>query len=129
MPKVIGPVNCPYCLRLAKLVTGKVIYPNRPDLHKHRFWQCAPCDAWVGVHAASKAAHPLGRLANAELRKAKMAAHAAFDPWWRSRGMRRTAAYRDLAERMGMEKSKAHIGKMDVSDCARVVAIYGGVTT
>lgn len=42
--------TCPYCQRPSLLVTGKTIYPHRPDLVAKRFWQCAPCDAYVGCH-------------------------------------------------------------------------------
>lgn len=61
-------VVCDYCGADAKLVTGDVIYPHRHDLRARRFWQCVPCDAYVGTHANSLNHHPLGRLANAELR-------------------------------------------------------------
>ncbi len=112
-------MNCPYCQRPADRVTGKEIYPHRPDLAKKKFWRCAPCRAWVGCHAATW--HPLGRLANAELRQAKMLAHAAFDPLW-NRGRRsRSEAYAWLASQLGMTSSECHIGMFDVEDCRRVV--------
>jgi len=93
-------VTCPYCQSAAKLVGGRAIYPHRPDLAAKRFWQCKPCDAYVGCHEAGNGqgdgTKPLGRLANAELRKAKKDAHYAFDRLWldapnrrRARGCRR----------------------------------------
>lgn len=97
------------------------MYPHRPDLHDKRFYRCAPCAAWVGCHPGS--ANPLGRLANAELRKAKSAAHTAFDPLWKSKRMRRKEAYGWLAERLGVKKNECHIGMFDVADCKRVVEI------
>ena len=78
---MIAPV-CPYCNEDAVLTTGTVLYPHRPDLATKHFWMCWKDKAWVGCHPHSDA--PLGRLANADLRRAKMAAHAAFDPLWRS---------------------------------------------
>lgn len=95
-------LKCPYCDKNAKLVTGKEIYPHRTDLYGKFFWLCADCDAYVGCHPVTKhnkcASNPLGRLANAELRKAKMKAHASFDPIWKSGCKSRADAYKWLAE-------------------------------
>ena len=83
-------VMCPYCGRHAVLVKGDVIYPHRPDLFEKNFWQCEPCGAYVGCHEANPkfgfdGTQPLGRLADAKLRKAKWDAHAVFDPLWRDK--------------------------------------------
>lgn len=75
-------MECPYCRQPAKLVTGAAMYPHRPDLIHKWFYRCFPCDAHVGCHPGTR--NPLGRLANFELRTAKIAAHAAFDPIWRN---------------------------------------------
>jgi hypothetical protein len=123
-------VVCPYCDRPAALVTGAAIYPHRPDLFGLKFWQCAPCDAYVGCHKAgahvdgviSDGTLPLGRLANAALRKAKSAAHAAFDPLWKSRSMKRGEAYRWLARELGISSANCHIGMFDIDACRAVVA-------
>lgn len=112
-------VNCDYCQQPAQLVGGDTIYPHRPDLAHKWFYYCAPCIAWVGCHPGTE--KPLGRLANAELRRAKQDAHAAFDPLWQSGGMKRKAAYAWLAEQLGVER--IHIGKCDLATCRRVVEI------
>jgi hypothetical protein len=86
-------------------------------------YYCAPCDAYVGVHKGTD--RPLGRLANAELRKWRNKAHASFDPLWkfgRYRG-KRSAAYGWLADMMGLPKSETHIAMFDVENCQRVVTI------
>lgn len=114
---------CPYCGRQAELVTGATIHPHRPDLHAKYFWLCSPCSAWVGTHRGGRNHQPLGRLANADLRFAKQAAHAAFDPLWRRCGMRRGGAYKWLADQLGIPADKCHIGMFDVSTCERVVAV------
>lgn len=125
-------VVCPYCHRDAALVTGNEIYPHRPDLIDKLFWRCAPCGAYVGCHPrAGKNGKggigdgrvPLGRLANAELRRAKQRAHAAFDPMWRSGQVRRKAAYAWLAGELGLCAENCHIGMMDVDACRAVVAV------
>lgn len=119
-------VICPYCQKPAKLVTGREIYPHRGDLYQLRFWQCPPCDAYVGCHKANrkhglKGQEPLGRLANAELRAAKSAAHREFDPLWKDGYMDRGQAYAWLSEALGIPKGSCHIGMFDVPDCLRVV--------
>ena len=112
-------VICLYCGKAAKLVTGKQIYPHRPDLYSKQFWQCKEDDAYVGCHAGSD--KPLGRLANAKLRGLKMKAHAAFDPIWKSGKMSRNVAYAWLSKKLGIEPSQCHIGAMDLADCKRVI--------
>jgi hypothetical protein len=113
-------VLCDYCAQPARLVMGDAIYPGRPDLHAKSFWQCQPCAAYVGCHPGTQ--NPLGRLANAELRKAKMAAHTALDPIWRSGSMKRKDAYGWLAQQLGIKRNDCHIGMFDVDQCKRVVA-------
>src|ERR1700684_383239 len=107
--------RCRYCEQPAQLVDGTVIYPHRPDLAAKRFWACLPCSAWVGCHPGTE--KPLGRLANAQLRAAKMAAHGIFDPLWKGGPMRRREAYRWLAGELGMEPKRCHIGYMDLTEC------------
>ena len=112
---------CDYCQQEAKQVTGRTIYPHRPDLYHKVFWYCAPCDAWVGCH--EKTMKPLGRLANAELRRAKMRAHAAFDSLWKSGEMNRHQAYRWLANQMGLTIDTCHIGMFGLDQCAKVLEV------
>lgn len=114
-------VVCPYCSLPAKLVGGSAIYPHRPDLYHKRFYQCAPCGAYVGCHPGTT--KPLGRLATEELRKMKSAAHAAFDTLWKSGRMTRKDAYAWLAAEMELPSADCHIGMFDEDQCRRVVRI------
>lgn len=114
-------IICPYCSLPARLVDGSVIYPHRPDLKEKLFWQCAPCDAYVGCHSGTD--KNLGRLANAGLRLLKSAAHRAFDPRWRDGSMTRSEAYAWLAEVMNMNKNDCHIGMFDEDACEAVINI------
>lgn len=143
---------CTYCHKPAELVGGERIYPHRPDLADKKFWLCAPCDAYVGCHAAgvwvpdmgpdkvtSDGTLPMGRLANAELRAAKRAAHDAFDPTWKTFSVwkrhpaftpdakydnaRRKALYRWLAKAMSIPEAQCHIGMFDVEECKRVIEL------
>ena len=119
-------VICPYCGSEAELVTGREIYPHRLDLYAKKFYQCEPCDAYVGCHPGTE--NPLGRLADIELREAKMRAHAAFDPIWKSGNKKRGSAYAWLADQLGIDQKDCHIGMFDVDMCQRVVEVCSGAT-
>lgn len=119
----MAAVVCPYCYRDAELVTGERLYPNRPDLWGKSFHLCEPCWAYVGCHPGST--KPLGRLANAELRTLKQAAHSAFDRRWKGPQafQTRTEAYAWLAKQLRLEPSACHIGMFDAATCLRVVEV------
>ena len=114
-------VICPYCNNIADIVSGDRIYPHRPDLAEKKFYLCTPCDAYVGCHPGTT--KPLGRLADKTLRRAKVAAHNAFDPLWRAGPMTRLEAYQWLAEALGIAFADCHIGFFDLQQCQRVTEI------
>lgn len=123
-PKV--EVKCPYCEAEAKLVDGKTIYPHRPDLHAKKFWECEPCDAYVGCHPNTD--KPMGRLATLALRQWKMKVHAHFDLLWKNeegkkKYQARSAAYVWLAGRMGIPVTDCHIGMFSEEQCAEALRI------
>lgn len=135
--------QCPYCKGKSVPVSGEYVYPHRPDLFEKKFFMCVPCEAYVGVHAAT--GEPLGTLANAYLRKLRSQAHAAFDPVWKDAASQeslaeirdgrrkkftpygqlvtkhRTAAYARLAELMDISVENCHIGSFDAAQCRRVI--------
>lgn len=125
---------CPYCENPAILVTGAKVYPKRVYLHGLRFWLCGPCDAYVGCHkegayiwvdgvkVVSDGTLPLGRLADAELRRWKANAHTVFDPMWKGAGMTRVDAYKWLAKQLKLNASQCHIGMFDIAQCKAVIA-------
>lgn len=87
-------------------------------------WQCPNCvQSICGCHRGT--GKPLGNPANAATRKARRAAHNAFDPIWRKRGKAwtRPHAYRALAECMGISPAKCHISWMDQHAAERVVQL------
>lgn len=110
-------VYCDYCGSRAQYVDSQVIYGRSYGM----IYLCKPCDAYVGVHRGTDV--PLGRLANAELRKWKCAAHDAFDPLWKSKRMTRHQAYAWLSEQLGIPPKRTHIGMFDVLTCKKVVQI------
>jgi len=85
----------------ARLVDGGEIYPHRQDLAHKKFWKCADCGNYVGCHPDSE--KPLGFIPTAEVRKARREIHAILDPLWRSKKIRRGAAYKYISNRMGYE--------------------------
>ena len=112
--------RCLECGHHAEPVTGDRIYPHRRDLRAKRFYLCA-CGAYVGAHRDS--GEPLGHPVGAEGRKARMAAHDAFDPLWRSGRMSRSEAYKWLAEQLGQPASKTHISWMTAEQARQVAAL------
>ena len=112
---------CNYCGNSSKLVTGREVYPHRPDLFSLPIWACMPCGAWVGCHPGSD--NSLGRLANASSRRLKMAAHAAFDPLWKSGNLKRKDAYYWLSKQLGVPFGECHMGSMSDDVLRRVPGI------
>lgn len=122
---------CPYCSNKTEYVDSKEVYE-----HKSRgmIYLCRPCMAYVGVHDGTDNA--LGRLANAELRKAKMEAHHWFDQIAKADGVinevwpvfvkdisNRNKSYLWLSKFLGISKDDCHIGMFDVETCGKVVEI------
>ena len=95
-------VYCDYCGRETEYVDSKVIYGKSYG----KIYLCRNCMAYVGVHKGTD--KPLGRLANAELRNWKKAAHAVFDPLWKYGRFR---------------VEKTHIGMFDVGQCRKAIEI------
>lgn len=123
------PKECPYCKSSVNLADSALVYHGRSY---GSVWICSQfpnCDAYVGCHKGTT--KPLGRLANKELRDAKMEAHKYFDSMWYRRiaiskcGKRaaRMRGYYWLSQKLGIHKSECHIGMMDLETCRRVVQI------
>lgn len=114
-------IDCPYCQRPAKLVSGLITYPHRNDLKDKLFWHCAQCNAFVGCHPGTE--RPLGELANAELRRLRMYCHAGFDVLWKKGDMKRTQAYAWLAGELKIKQDDCHIGSFNEDQCLLVLRI------
>jgi len=125
-------VICPYCGHPAHYIVSSAAIYRGTDYGP--LYICHVCQAWVGVHRGTF--KPLGRLADGELRRAKMETHHVFDAIWRtryavkkardpdySRGMARGGRYKALAEAMGIPRSQCHIGMFDVVQCHVAIEI------
>lgn len=117
-------VYCDYCGRRAEFVDSKIVYGRSYG----KIYLCRHCMAYVGVISGSD--KPLGRLANAELRYWKKAAHRVFDPLWKWGPFRhhRGAAYGWLAQRMNLSLDQTHIGMFDVAQCKKAISIINNFT-
>lgn len=136
---------CAHCGQPARKTTGEEIYPLRQDLAGLVMYKCDPCQAYVGAHKANGAA--LGRPANAELRKARLALHnRMFDPLWqnapetggytpedkaarkRIQGAARSRCYAFLSVRMNLAPEHTHIAEFDIEQCREAWRLLKGVT-
>lgn len=113
-------VLCGHCNKPSKLVTGKFLYPHRPDLFKKWYYYCKGCNAYVGCHKDTE--NPYGTPANAKLRKLRNEAHKAFDKLWQSGLLTRTQAYSDLANYMELHIDATHIGMFEANQCLDTIS-------
>jgi ssDNA-binding Zn-finger/Zn-ribbon topoisomerase 1 len=102
-----------------------MVLRHTPKFGGRLFWGCSRWPTCSGIHGAHPDGRPLGIPADAETKRARIAAHAAFDRLWRGGQMSRGEAYRWLQTALGMTKEEAHIGRFDAATCARVVAAVG----
>ena len=109
-------VICDYCEQETVFTDSAEVYGGRSY---GMIYLCRPCKAYVGVHKNTN--RPLGRLANAELRRMKVSAHAAFDHIWKDGEYTRKQAYKWLASELGIDGKDCHIGMFDVDTCHKVV--------
>lgn len=114
-------VFCPYCKGRAVRVTGKEVYPHRPDLFQKIYYLCRQCRAYVGCHPNTDT--PLGNLASPELRRVRVEAHDVFDIIWKSGVKRRQEAYDWLSDQLGIPRGRCHIGQFDISKCRKVIEV------
>lgn len=94
--------NCPKCG--GKAAETKTRFGLRYDC----------CGLW------SWGRHP---LADQRTHKARKAAHAAFDPIWKSGLISRGAAYQILASKMRISPQDCHMKKMDAETAEKVPAL------
>ena len=122
-------VICPYCRMDALRMTGRELYPAKPELANKHYFACRNCDAWIGCKDGTW--EPVGRLANAALRRAKQTVHAAVEPILATamsthkltKSQARTAIYRWIATELDIAGGSANIGDFDLKQCGIVLLI------
>lgn len=113
-------LDCPDCgAKMTLRQTYKAKFGDDPG--RKLFYGCSRFPECKGSHGAHDCGTPLGIPANKETKRARIAAHEAFDQLWRGRKARMTRkeAYWKLAERMGVKE--IHIAECDKEGCERVI--------
>lgn len=120
MSFLAAPTDCHYCASTVVLIEARKLFLMDAEPSPLVYF-CTGCGARIGVHAGTKI--PLGMIADAETRKARIEAHAAFDELWMSGKVGRFKGYAWLAHKLGIEHAICHIGWMDAELCKQVVEI------
>lgn len=111
--------RCPYCGQPSSYIDSIQIY----GISYGMVYACLPCQAWVGVHK-DEPTKSKGRLANEEHRKAKKAAHDAFDALWKGGHIKkRSSAYWWLSKKLEIPKQFTHIGMFSIATCQKVIKL------
>lgn len=123
---IIKRYICPYCGSVTEHVEDIEVYGRS---FGSMLYICRKCDAYVGCHK-TRPLEALGRLANKELREAKIEAHKYLDNLWQRRISSdctkmhaRGKAYKWLAKQMNIDKKYCHIGMFDVAECNKVIEL------
>ena len=115
-------IKCPYCRSQALLRPASVVHERAAP--GEEVYVCArypTCDAYVAAHHHNHL--PMGTLANRELRRKRVAAHAAFNRLWQSGLMTKRAAYRWLQVQLGLPAEEAHIANFSEWRCDQVIQL------
>lgn len=83
----------------------------------------------TGFPACDRTCQPGGKPTDSPTRKARIAAHEAFDPLWKDGGRRaRGRAYKWLADAMKVKIRDCHISRFTKGQCERVITLCAGLT-
>lgn len=116
-------IFCTQCNKVvsANKVSGRAIYPHRPDLYSKVFFVCPACLNYVGTHNDGR---PLGTIPTPELRELRKRVHDTIDAYWlptRDK-QKRKELYAALSEHMGREY---HTGELNTkAECLEVIRFF-----
>jgi len=110
-------MTCPYCEKEARWCDNAERYGRRYGKSYMCYW-CEDCDAYVGCHENTK--RPLGTMANANLRRLRMAVHRKIDPLWKSGKIKRKYLYDRISDKIG---KSFHTGESDEMQCLKVLEL------
>ena len=115
----LGPtLPCPDCNAPMVLRRGRY----------RRFYGCTRFPDCKGCHAAHKDGRPTGIPATADVRAARVRAHAALAAITDGSPLQRVLAYAWLQQVLGMSPELCHIGRFGLEDCRRVIEACERVT-
>ena len=115
-PILTGKI-CPYCGKESELIDSAEIYGKSYG----SMYICRSCNAYVGCYSGTTTA--LGRLADADLRKAKRKAHHYLDQLWKSKRHQRYGTYTWLSKQLGIPRELTHVGMSDLEQCGKIAEI------
>lgn len=101
----------------AELVSGRDVYPHRPDLYTRMFWKCPNCGNFVGTH--KKTGIELGCIPDKKIKTVRRQIHSMLDPIWERRILQRAEVYSKLSESLGYTYHTAEIRSLE--EAARVI--------
>lgn len=85
----------------AEKVTGRVVYPHKPELGRLNFYQCPDCKNFVGCHR-HRPDQPLGVIATPVIKQLRMQIHNLIDPLWQAGRFNRSEIYREISRHLGI---------------------------
>ena len=115
-------IRCPYCGSPAVLRDASYVYGS--NAFEGKLYVCGhypACDSYVAAHKKTRL--PMGTLADPELRRRRVQAHAAFDRLWQSGLMTKRQAYLWLRAKLDLPEQEAHIGKFSILRCELVIQL------
>lgn len=111
------PKSCPLC-------GYDVILLDRTADDRGQWWsvkyRCLGCEAYVGTHPHS--VYPLGTLADADLRKRRMAVHRAIDYLWKDCDWERNKVYALMSRLMSTQDF--HVGHLSKAECSQALKVF-----
>ena len=100
-----------------RLVTGKEVYPHRPDLYRLPFWKCDGCGNHVGCHHKSKTpTKPFSSIPTPEIRAWRKRIHALLDPLWQSGHFPRGKVYSIISEAIGKQYHTSEVNSVEEAE-------------
>lgn len=124
-------LNCPEC--------GGAMVLRKSSKYPKPFYGCIHYPLCRATHGAHPDGRPLGKPADAETKRWRIAAHAALDPLWgrdeegvhcQIQKRQRRVIYAWLAEQLGIRNvgEECHIAMFDSAQCQRVIEACKGIT-
>ena len=116
------PTICPHCSGSVRLANNSEVYGQSYGEWPWMYLcERESCRAYVGTHPYTGI--PVGTLATADIRAARVKAKTQFNAMWQSGQMSRTDAYGWLAARMNIPVASAHFGWFDVAQCNEALKV------
>lgn len=126
--------QCPYCGNATVKVGATHIYGSN-TIFKGKYFQCVPCEAYVGTHNNPKGHNhgwSYGSVAKSNLRILRSDTHRYFDALWKNTSMEgrkgfkkgnRHQAYTWLSDNLGISYRNCHIGFFDENLCYSAIGL------